>query len=49
MSRPTGPDSKSTPTKVQEPTVEIWKKSGDTTPAEALQRDKSSIRKPVKE
>jgi hypothetical protein len=41
------PNSVSTPAKKQEPTVEIWKKGGAKSPGEALQTDKSSVRKPV--
>lgn len=40
---------KPTPDKKQEPTQEIYKKSGDTSASEALARDKSSIRKPITE
>jgi hypothetical protein len=46
MSRPTGPNSKSTPMAVQEPTLPYWKQSG-MTPSEALAHDKSSVRKPI--
>ena len=41
------PMDKSTPAKIQEPTLEISKKGGDKTAGEALARDKSSVRKPV--
>jgi hypothetical protein len=38
---------KSTPERKPEPTDEIYKKGGDLSPADALARDKSSIRKPI--
>lgn len=39
---------KPTPAKKIEPTNEIRNKGGDMTPGEALARDKSSVRQPVK-
>jgi hypothetical protein len=41
------PKDTPTPLKKQEPTTEIWKKGGDQSPADALSRDKSSVRAPV--
>lgn len=42
-----GPKDVPTPLKKQEPTVDIWKKGGAMTPDEALQTDKSNVRKPL--
>ena len=43
------PMDKSTPMKKAEPTDAIYKKGGDMSPAEALARDKSDVRKPVEQ
>lgn len=41
------PNSVPTPLKKSEPTNAVWKQGGDKSADAALQRDKSSIRKPV--
>lgn len=40
------PNAVVTPLKKQEPTASIWKQGGYKTPAEALAKDKSDVRKP---
>lgn len=41
------PNSVPTPLKKQEPTADIWKKGGATSPGDALATDKANVRKPV--
>ncbi len=49
MARNVGRETeKPTPLKKKEPTEEIYRKGGHATPDEALRKDKSDVRSPVK-